>query len=127
MKATMTCHCGARIEIDTDSWELAVKAADDFAERHKECKNEIPRGIAKYGLAPHTGGEKGRFDMTKNAKRAEPSKALLASVDSVLQWFREKARNEDRRSDAQHYADTQWLIRHDMKANAEHHARPERT
>ena len=65
-----------------------------------------------------TVSEKARFDMTKNAKRAVPSKALLASVDSVLQWFREKARNEDRRSDAQHYADTQWLIRHDIKANA---------
>jgi hypothetical protein len=65
MKATMTCQCGARIEIDTDSWELAVKAADDFAERHKECKNEIPRGIAKYGLAPHTGGEAQRRKVKK--------------------------------------------------------------
>ena len=46
-----------------------------------------------------------------------PSKALLASANSVLQWLREKARDEDRRSDAQHYADTQWLMRHDMKAN----------
>jgi len=42
-----------------------------------------------------------------------PPKTLLASVDSALQWFREKARSEDRRSDAQHYADTQWLLRRD--------------
>jgi len=62
--------------------------------------------------------------MKKKAKRRVfvPSTDLLASVDSVLQWLREKARNEDRRSDAQHYADTQWLIRHDMKANAPAHA-----
>ena len=59
--------------------------------------------------------------MKKNAKRAVPSKALLASADSVLQWLREKARSEDRRSDAQHYADTQWMMRHDMKANDKAH------
>ena len=64
-----------------------------------------------------TVGEKGRSDMEKNAQQAVPSKALLASTDSVLQWLREKARAEDRRSDAQHYADTQWLMRHDMIAN----------
>jgi len=61
--------------------------------------------------------------MKKNAKRAVPSKALLASADTVLQWLREKARSEGRRSDAQHYADTQWLMRHDMKANATHDGR----
>ena len=62
----------------------------------------------------------GKDSMTKQLRRrvSVPSTALLASVDSVLQWLREKARAEDRRSDAQHYADTQWLIRHDMKANA---------
>jgi hypothetical protein len=53
-----------------------------------------------------------------------PSKALLASVDSVLQWLREKARNEGRRADAQRYADTQWLIRRDMNANANAHVPP---
>ena len=65
-----------------------------------------------------TVGEKVRFDMMINAKRAVPSKALLASADAVLQWLREKARAEDRRSDAQHYFETQWLMRHDMKANS---------
>ena len=55
--------------------------------------------------------------MAKNAKQVVPSKALLASADAVLEWLRGKARAEDRRSDAQHYADTQWLMRHDMKAN----------
>lgn len=54
--------------------------------------------------------------MKKDSKQAAPSKALLASMDSALQWFREKARAEDRRSDAQHYADTQFMIRREMKA-----------
>ena len=61
--------------------------------------------------------------MAKNAKQVVPSKALLASADAVLEWLRGKARAEDRRSDAQHYADTQWLMRHDMKANTGDKAR----
>jgi len=56
--------------------------------------------------------------MENDAKRAVPSKALLAQTLDVLQYFRESARHDDRRSDAQCYADAQWLLRRDSKANA---------
>lgn len=52
----------------------------------------------------------GNMKKTRSRRVSVPSTALLADVDSVLQWFREKARAEGRRSDAQHYADTQRLI-----------------
>jgi len=58
--------------------------------------------------------------MENDASRAAPSKALLGQTLDVLQYFRESARHDDRRSDAQCYADAQWLLRRDSKANASH-------
>jgi hypothetical protein len=46
---------------------------------------------------------------------AAPTKEMLATTDKVLQWLRVRAREMDQRSTAQHYADTQWLIRSDMR------------
>lgn len=40
--------------------------------------------------------------------------ANLESAHTTLQTLREEARKDGRRSDAQHYADTQWLIREAM-------------
>lgn len=54
--------------------------------------------------------------MTRN-KSSKPNVGLaeLLTAHGTLQKLREEARHDDRRSDAQHFADTQFLICEAMK------------